>query len=137
MTHGSYPTDSKKKCYEDCTKRTKFPCANKGCTKMACQEHSAAICESCIKNTPEKRTVTTNYKATKRENCFLHEFCKSYINSRCAISECYQMACNNHRHRICYWCCSLNNIDAVFLGRTNLRIRGGAYKDGPENFGQL
>ena len=109
-----YPTHSRRLCYEDCKKRTPFTCSNKGCTKMVCKVHSAAICESCIKNTPEKRTVTRNDANTTRRNCFLYKFCKCHIISRCAISECNQIACNNHRHRICYWCCSLNNIDAVF-----------------------
>ena len=93
---------------KQCKSRTKIPCANLKCKKIACESHSSLICLNCITHRIQPFTPNKNIKKTKsRRKCFC---CTTFTNLNC--EECGLFACTCHNYKICDMC--------IFSGRAGV-----------------
>jgi hypothetical protein len=104
--------ESKKSCNwtkpSNCRKRTKTPCMNKVCEKVACDSHSTAICFDCTRLYDlTKQNILINPDRSDKKKYCTFIYCGNQSTKQCAILECKKTICGTHEFKLCQDCISL------------------------------
>ena len=103
---------------DNCKKKTKTPCMNQVCKKVACNSHSSIICFYCtqLSDLREKNILLSPRRSDKRKYCGFSSDKKRYASSawfsdcinhsknQCAIVECNKFMCGMHEFKLCHDC---------------------------------
>ena len=91
--------------WKSCTNRSKVPCANLKCRKVACDKaHSYLLCLECCKKNVQKLSIIKEPRKVKCTRCTLYR-CKNRTTLICCIFGCDQPVCDLHRAKLCNDCC--------------------------------
>ena len=91
----------------NCRNKTKTPCMNQVCEKIACLSHSTTICFDCTQLTDlaEQNILINPGRNEKPKKChFLN--CGTRATKQCAILECKKITCRTHEFKLCHDCIS-------------------------------
>lgn len=96
---------TKRRCnWHQCRNRTKKPCANSECDKVACEKlHSHSVCIECAKTQCDRLTITQKPGYVNKLICKVAIDCKTTTTIACTL--CRLPVCDAHRYRLCSDCC--------------------------------
>lgn len=97
---------SRTRCnWQDCSGRSRVPCSNFRCQKIACEKvHSYLICLECSKKNITRLTIVKERRQVKHRQCRLYG-CKNRTTLICSVYGCDMPVCDLHRTKLCYDCC--------------------------------
>jgi hypothetical protein len=91
----------------NCKKKSKIPCMNQACEKVACASHSTAICFDCtqLSDFTHKNISIYPIRTDTKKLCnFI--YCRNRSNKQCAMLECKKITCGTHEFKLCHDCIS-------------------------------
>lgn len=102
----------------NCRKKTKNPCMNQVCEKVACNSHSTVICYDCtqLSDFSQKNILLSPGRTDKQQHCTFI-YCGNRTKKQCAVLECKKIICGIHEFKLCSDCISLVHSTNICLSR--------------------